>query len=54
VYTLLRVVGSDFQVQVIAETSAIASNAAIVGVREAPYTTGRSNNGQLQQQLAML
>ena len=31
-------------------TSAIASNAAIVGVRRAPCTTGRSSKGQLQQQ----
>jgi hypothetical protein len=46
-------VGSDFQVQVIAETSAIASNAAIVGVREALCTTGRSSNYQLQQQRVM-
>jgi hypothetical protein len=31
-------------------TSAIASNAAIVGFRRAPCTTSRSSKGQLQQQ----
>ena len=35
------------------KTSAIASNAVIVGVREAPCTTGRSSKGQLQQQRVM-
>jgi hypothetical protein len=35
------------------KTSAIASNVVIVGVREAPFTTGRSNKGQLQQQRVM-
>jgi hypothetical protein len=34
--------------------SGIASNAVIVGVREAPCTTGRSSKGQLQQKRAML
>jgi hypothetical protein len=35
------------------KTSAFASNAAIVGVREAPCITGRSSKGQLQPQRAM-
>jgi hypothetical protein len=35
------------------KTSAIAPNAAIVGVRKAPCTTGRSSKGQLQQQRVM-
>jgi hypothetical protein len=35
------------------KTSAIASNAVIVGVRDAPCTTGRSSKGQLQQQRVM-
>ena len=35
------------------KTSAIASNVVIVGVREAPCTTGRSSKGQLQRQRAM-
>jgi hypothetical protein len=35
------------------KTSAIASNVVIVGVREAPYTTGRSSKGQLQQERVM-
>jgi hypothetical protein len=35
------------------KTSSIASNAVIVGVREAPCTTGRNSKGQLQQQRAM-
>jgi hypothetical protein len=35
------------------KTSAIASNVVIVGVREAPCTTGRSSKGQLQQQRVM-
>ena len=43
VYTLLRVLGS----------SALASNADIVVVREAPCTTGRRSKGPLQQQRVM-
>jgi len=35
------------------KTSAIASKSAIVVVREAPCTTGRSSKGQLQQQRVM-
>jgi hypothetical protein len=35
------------------KTSAIASNAVIVRVREAPCATGRSSKGQLQQQRVM-
>jgi hypothetical protein len=35
------------------KTSAIASNFVIVGVREAPCTTGRSSKSQLQQQRVM-
>jgi hypothetical protein len=35
------------------KTSAIASNVVIVGVREAPCTTGISSKGQLQQRRVM-
>jgi regulator of extracellular matrix RemA (YlzA/DUF370 family) len=35
------------------KTSAIAPHAVVVGVREAPCTTGRSSKGQLQQQRVM-
>jgi hypothetical protein len=35
------------------KTSAIASNVVIVGVRDAPCTTGISSKGQLQQQRVM-
>jgi hypothetical protein len=35
------------------KTSAIASSVVVVGVREAPYTTGRSSKGQLQQERVM-
>jgi hypothetical protein len=35
------------------KTSAIASNVVIVGVREAPYTTGKSSKSQLQQERVM-
>jgi hypothetical protein len=35
------------------QSSAIASNVIIVGVREVPYTTDRSSKGQLQQQRVM-
>jgi hypothetical protein len=35
------------------KTSAIVPNVFIVGVRETPCTTDRSNKGQLQQQRVM-
>jgi hypothetical protein len=35
------------------KTSAIASNAVVLGVREVPCTTGRSNKDELQERRVM-
>ena len=53
VYTLGEFWVPIFKFKSSLKTSAIASNAVIVEVREAPCTTGRSSKGQLQQQRAM-
>jgi hypothetical protein len=42
-----------FKFKLSLKTSAIAFHAAVFGVHEAPYSTGRSSKGQLQQQRAM-